>query len=112
MLAQFASLAPSDPFVAEPQTADAFVPMSLYRWHMHQRLSSSVYNVCVCVYVGFGRFPIVAVIRGVFDMSQFPHLGMTCPQPGNTEQTNCAQACVCVCVIDTERERGVFCSQS
>lgn len=38
--------------------------------------------------VGLGRLPALVIIRGVFDMSQFPHLGMTRPPPGNPEQIN------------------------
>jgi len=60
--------------------------------------------VHVCVYPGsvsVGRDPAVLIITGVSDMSQFPHLGMTCPRPGNTEQMQqdvCVKVCVCVCV--------------
>lgn len=87
-----ATLASPNLFVAEPHTA-AFSSQAL----AHTQLCTA----CVCVCVSFGCVPVVAIIRGVFDMSQFPHRGMTCPQPGNTEQTNSAQPSV------WQRERNV-----
>ena len=56
----------------------------------------------MCVYthsVSVGRVPMALIITGASDMSQFPHLVMTCPRPGRTEQMQqdvCVKVCVCV----------------